>query len=97
MCVTRRKWGPLPLKGDDAGPASTEAAFTISELMAYPKSPKSITYEPAAECMILGGTAGRHDRFHRDFVGRWLGATTNDIPGEDHSVSLSPPGQERHA
>jgi len=58
--------------GTEAVP--TDAVFTIDELVIYLKLPKSTIYKLAQEGEIPGHKIGRHWRFHRLVIDRWLGA-----------------------
>jgi len=46
--------------------------FTIDDLVAYLKLPKSTIYKLAQEGDIPGLKVGRHWRFHRPTIERWL-------------------------
>lgn len=46
--------------------------FTIDDLVLYLKLPKSTVYKLAQEGKIPGQKVGRHWRFHRDTIDRWL-------------------------
>ena len=46
--------------------------FTVTELAAYLKVPKSTIYKLAQEGQLVAQKVGRHWRFHRDAVDRWL-------------------------
>ena len=48
------------------------AVFTIDELVAYLKLPKSTIYKLAQEGKIPGQKIGRHWRFHRGTIDAWL-------------------------
>ncbi len=64
-----RKATPAP-----AGRAAipTDAVFTIDELAIYLKLPKRTLYKLAQEGTIPGHKVGRHWRFKRDTIDRWL-------------------------
>ena len=53
----------------------TDAVFTIDELAVYLKLPKRTLYKLAQEGSVPGHKVGRHWRFHRDVIDRWLGKT----------------------
>lgn len=60
-------------------PASTgrernraSAVFTIDELAIYLKLPKRTLYKLAQKGTIPGHKVGRHWRFHRETIDRWL-------------------------
>jgi excisionase family DNA binding protein len=46
--------------------------LTIDELAGYLKVPKSTVYKLAQEGRIPGQKVGRHWRFRRDAIDRWL-------------------------
>jgi excisionase family DNA binding protein len=46
--------------------------LTIDELAGYLKFPMSTVYKLAQEGRIPGQKVGRHWRFRRDAIGRWL-------------------------
>jgi len=46
--------------------------LTIGELAEYLKIPKSTLYKLAQERRIPGQKVGRHWRFHKDAINRWL-------------------------
>jgi excisionase family DNA binding protein len=50
----------------------TDAVFTIDELAVYLKLPKRTLYKLAQEGTIPGQKVGRHWRFKRDTIDRWL-------------------------
>jgi len=50
-----------------------EDVLTIDELAAYLKLAKSTAYKLAQEGKIPGQKVGRHWRFHRVAIDRWLG------------------------
>jgi excisionase family DNA binding protein len=56
-------------------PVPTDAVFTIDELAVYLKLPKRTLYKLAQEGSVPGHKVGRHWRFHRDVIDRWLGKT----------------------
>jgi len=49
-----------------------DTVMTISELSAYLKISKSTLYKLAQEGRLPGQKIGRHWRFHRTAVDRWL-------------------------
>ncbi|MCB1744755.1 MAG: helix-turn-helix domain-containing protein [Gammaproteobacteria bacterium] len=61
--------------------------FTVAELAEYLKVPKSTIYKLAQEGRLIGQKVGRHWRFHRDAVDRWL--------TESHPDPASGPRQSR--
>ena len=74
MAAARRKLDArkTPPKGADDVAAPTGAVFTIDDLVAYLKLPKSTAYKLAQEGKIPGQKVGRHWRFRRDTIDRWL-------------------------
>lgn len=73
MAPRSRKHGfrAPPTTGVDAPPPGG-AVFTIDELVAYLKLPKSTIYKLAQEGKIPGQKIGRHWRFHRETIDAWL-------------------------
>lgn len=62
-----------PRPEDKRKPSSQEGeVFTIDELCEYLKLAKSTTYKLAQEGKIPGQKVGRHWRFHKDAIDRWL-------------------------
>ncbi len=55
--------------------------MSIDELSAYLKLPKSTVYKLAQEGEIPGHNVGRHWRFRRDTIDRWL---DRDGPSATH-------------
>ena len=51
---------------------NTEMVLTIVELAEYLKIPKSTLYKLAQEGKIPGQKVGRHWRFRREAIDRWL-------------------------
>ena len=47
--------------------------LTLNEVAEYLRIPRSTAYKLAQEGKIPGQKVGRHWRFHRAVVGRWLG------------------------
>ncbi|HMN97670.1 MAG TPA: helix-turn-helix domain-containing protein [Phycisphaerales bacterium] len=78
MAATRRKSGSRSSPEGDGDPAPGNVVFTIDDLVAYLKLPKSTIYKLAQEGKIPGQKVGRHWRFHRSVIDRWLGAVTDD-------------------
>jgi excisionase family DNA binding protein len=52
--------------------AAPDSVLTIDELSAYLKIAKSTLYKLAQEGKLPGQKVGRHWRFHREAVHRWL-------------------------
>lgn len=55
----------------------TEQVFTIDDLSVYLKVPKGTLYKLAQEGKLPGQKVGRHWRFHREVVDRWLAKKEN--------------------
>lgn len=55
--------------------AKTGAVLTVDELAEYLKIPKSTLYKLAQEGKIPGQKVGRHWRFRKETVDRWLDQT----------------------
>lgn len=51
----------------------TDDVMTIEELAAYLKLSKSTLYKLAQEGKVPGQKVGRHWRFHKVVIDRWLG------------------------
>jgi excisionase family DNA binding protein len=49
-----------------------DVVLTIDELSAYLKIPKSTLYKLAQECKLPGQKVGRHWRFRKGTIDRWL-------------------------
>jgi excisionase family DNA binding protein len=52
---------------------SGDSVMTITELSVYLKISKSTLYKLAQERKVPGQKVGRHWRFHRAVIDRWLG------------------------
>lgn len=52
--------------------------LTLVELAAYLKLAKSTAYKLAQEGKIPGQKVGRHWRFHKDAIDRWLQGSRSD-------------------
>lgn len=77
MAATRRHPAPRTSKPAfaDSAAVPTDAVFTIDELAIYLKLTKRTLYKLAQEGAIPGHKVGRHWRFHREVIDRWLGNT----------------------
>jgi len=65
-------------------PASGKEVLTIDELAEYLKIAKSTLYKLAQEGRLPGQKVGRHWRFRKDAIDRWLdepGATRQSAEG----------------
>lgn len=63
----------------------TDAVFTIDELAVYLKLPKRTLYKLAQEGTVPGHKVGRHWRFKRDTIDRWLDHATQTRRGRANS------------
>lgn len=76
MATGRQRTGPErhspPPAGRGKPAVPTDAVFTIDDLVIYLKLPKSTIYKLAQEGEIPGHKVGRHWRFRRDTIDRWL-------------------------
>ena len=52
--------------------SSFDSILTIDELAAYLKIPKATLYKLAQESKIPGQKVGRHWRFRKETIDRWL-------------------------
>lgn len=52
--------------------ANNEQILTLAELSNYLKIPKSTVYKLCQEKKIPGQKVGRHWRFHKDAIDRWI-------------------------
>lgn len=50
----------------------SDSVLTIEELSKYLKVPKSTLYKLAQEGKVPGQKVGRHWRFHRETIDKWL-------------------------
>lgn len=74
MTATRRPPTPRLAKPALSGRVGvpTDAIFTIGELAVYLKLPKRTLYKLAQEGTVPGHKVGKHWRFKRDTIDRWL-------------------------
>lgn len=56
--------------------------LTLAELARYLKIPKSSLYKIVREGKIPSQKVGRHWRFHKQAIDRWLAANPEDLPEE---------------
>lgn len=56
--------------------SSTDSVMTIAELSRYLKISRSTLYKLAQEGKLPAQKVGRHWRFHRTVIDRWLGDKT---------------------
>lgn len=59
-----------------------DSVMTIEELAVYLKLSKSTLYKLCQEGKVPGQKVGRHWRFHKTVIDRWLGDRQKDLP--DH-------------
>jgi len=64
--VKRRRSSPIETR------VPTDAVFTIDELAVYLKLPKRTLYKLAQEGSVPAHKVGKHWRFHRETIDRWL-------------------------
>jgi excisionase family DNA binding protein len=55
---------------------ASDSVMTVEELAVYLKIPRSTLYKLAQERKIPGQKVGRHWRFHKATIDRWLGNDT---------------------
>ena len=61
--------------------------MSIEELAEYLKISKSTLYKLAQEGGLPGQKVGKHWRFHRDVIDRWLASRLDDGKGKPHRKS----------
>ena len=57
--------------------------MTIADLSEYLKVSKSTLYKLAQEGSLPGQKVGKHWRFHRDVIDRWLASRLDEDKGQD--------------
>ena len=62
-----------------------DEVLTIKELSAYLKIPKSTLYKLVREGKVPGQKIGRHLRFSKAVIDRWLGDTHGDTTNRQDS------------
>lgn len=62
------------------------SVLTVSELADYLKVPKSTIYKLAQEERLPGQKVGRHWRFRREAIDKWLEETGPRFAPETHSA-----------
>lgn len=83
MASVRRSAGPHRTTTKVAGGQSrSDAVFTIDDLVAYLKLPKSTVYKLAQEGKIPGQKVGRHWRFLKTTIDDWLRGTATAMTGD---------------
>jgi len=80
MAATRRQPTLRQSKPPSAGRSAvpTDAVFTIDELAIYLKLPKRTLYKLAQEGTVPGHKVGKHWRFRRNTIDRWLDHVGDD-------------------
>ena len=61
----------------------SQAILTIEELSEYLRIPKSTLYKLAQQGRLPGQKVGRHWRFRKGAVDRWLEQRGEDVPDGD--------------
>lgn len=61
----------------------SEGVFTIDELAEYLKLSKSTLYKLAQEGKVPGQKVGRHWRFHKAAIDRWLSNRAEETGGAE--------------
>ena len=61
-----------------------DSVLTIDELAGYLKIAKSTAYKLAQEGKLPGQKVGRHWRFHKEAIDRWLSGTRDGGHGGRH-------------
>ena len=59
---------------------NNNSVMTIDELSVYLKIPKSTLYKLAQEGRLPGHKVGRHWRFRKETIDRWLDETRTEEP-----------------
>jgi len=59
--------------------ASRDEVFTVDELASYLKISKSTLYKLLAEGKVSGQKVGRHWRFSKKVIDKWLAKTKRNI------------------
>ena len=96
MAVVCRKPDPRGTpyeKGSSAVP--TDMVFTIDDLVEYLKLPKSTAYKLEQEGVIPGQKVGKHWRFRKNAIDRWLDKRELGISARP--TSTRPKSNRRHA
>jgi excisionase family DNA binding protein len=62
-------------------PKQPDAVMTIDELAEYLKLSKSTLYHLVRRGEVPGTKIGRHWRFHRPIIDRWLSDSRREKPG----------------
>ena len=67
--------------------SNSSEVMTIEELSGYLKVSKSTLYKLAQEGSLPGQKVGKHWRFHRDVIDRWLGSRLDRIREQEQENS----------
>ena len=73
-------------------PSDSGDVMTIEELSGYLKVSKSTLYKLAQEGSLPGQKVGKHWRFHRDVIDRWLGLRLDSV--KEHKQQKSNKGRQ---
>lgn len=65
-------------QGNSSPPPATSEVMTIDELAVYLQVSKSSLYKLAQDGKVPGQKVGRHWRFHRETIDKWLTGTVDD-------------------
>lgn len=71
----------MPGRHKASPPPPPPEVMTIDELAIYLQVSKSSLYKLAQDGKVPGQKVGRHWRFRRDTIDRWLDAGTPDVAG----------------
>ncbi len=66
---------------------NSDEVMTIEELSVYLKVSKSTLYKLAQEGSLPGQKVGKHWRFHRDVIDRWLASRLDNIREKEKEKS----------
>ncbi|TET32856.1 MAG: DNA-binding protein [Planctomycetota bacterium] len=64
-----------------------DRVLTIGELSEYLKISKSTLYKLAQEGNLPGQKVGKHWRFHREVIDRWLASRSEEIKNDGQEES----------
>ena len=74
---------------------SFENILTIGDLAVYLKIPKSTLYKLAREGKVPSNKIGRHWRFQKRVIDRWLGGGKASVPVREEKGSREAGGRHR--
>jgi len=63
-----------------SAPPATHKVMTIDDLAGYLQISKSSLYKLAQDGKVPGQKVGKHWRFHKDAVDRWLTSNAHGVP-----------------